>query len=388
MPVCVHVHVLALCTAAAAAAVANGAFTNSYVYVVNVHPDVRAEEPQPNPEPQPEVARDDENATAQTSSKVMAASDGRLFRCSVPLPGAAAAESKLRQLKHTNAKIDAAAAVVATLSCVSFSHGQWSYEVCPGSLRQFAAGDPAGGLLFAASTDDDRLGTLPDGRVAFVQRFVSEDGDNPRVATVRFECVDHSVAGLQRQLPRSASHGIVAVTSNPLKEDVVDVLIHARQLCDVLPSSTALLRSLNGKCFLVPQGFWSVELCVGDRVRQFHLGGDNADVVEQEHSLGRCFSDAIDTDPARPPAIVQRYTDGTLCKDAGFNRETFVRFQCSHEAGAPVVLAVKEPRTCVYEVTIATEEVCAHPLLTPPAEEAGSGPELTIDCVPMLAAAA
>ena len=81
--------------------------------------------------------------------------------------------------------------------------------------------------------------------------------------------------------------------------------------------------------------------------------------------------------PAGQAAFVaQTYGGGEACDLTGAPRAADVRFVCA-DSGTDALLAVREPATCRYAVTVAVAALCGHPGFRPP-----EPPTLHIRCAP------
>jgi Glucosidase II beta subunit-like protein len=236
---------------------------------------------------------------------------------------------------------------------------------------------------------------------------------------------------------RDSSEAAVPLTIASIQEDVpsrqylITVEAHDRVLCDLLPSIDRLLMHVNGSTLQHSAGWWSYSFTLGEELKQYHAtplnngqvmtaagapangqrrsGGKQQQddskqqsnvLIEQESILGVYdweHGDVLETDAVgEPPAIVQRYTQGTMCPLTGKPRETVVRIEClpitlkngvvttsssdeEDESGSTAsttatattqeiawgLKSISEPSTCNYKVVIALSEVCRHPALGP-----------------------
>lgn len=117
-------------------------------------------------------------------------------------------------------------------------------------------------------------------------------------------------------------------------------------------------------CSVSVDGWWTFELCLFTKVRQFHQEGK---VISAESSLGlfsanaaRLLGPAVsgnDTDDN--PYHSQLLSGGTVCDITGQERSTEIRFFCSKD-GANFIGPVVEPSTCSYVMSFYTPLLCVH----------------------------
>lgn len=89
------------------------------------------------------------------------------------------------------------------------------------------------------------------------------------------------------------------------------------------------------------------EICLGDRIKQVH-----------HPVLERVVFGTFSGWGGAGGAIVQLYSDGTVCEGFG-ERSATVTFLCDRKAVAsPLLRSVMEPDVCKYDVTIATVHAC------------------------------
>lgn len=183
----------------------------------------------------------------------------------------------------------------------------------------------------------------------------------------------------------------------------------------LLRSVPSRLASLSIVCDHMEKGWWTTSVCPGDKITQFHkqdepadAGDDDVEVDVPRTSLGEFVigSDRLiipgqrgeaggeTTSPrlsAAGPYLSQQFVNGTSCSDdePSLRRTTELRVQCLPGATRKM-LAVTEPRTCHYEVTVGSAAACGHPLLQveslvrPPLEQVDAvGPTVAVQCAPM-----
>jgi len=107
-----------------------------------------------------------------------------------------------------------------------------------------------------------------------------------------------------------------------------------------------VIESLKGTCITRALDFWNYEICFGGHVKQSH----GADVYLLARTGARQNNG-------------QLYTGGDTCealpnKDA---RQVKVEFACDTRAHIPTIVTLTEPKTCIYEMLIGTNQVCGDP---------------------------
>jgi hypothetical protein len=174
-------------------------------------------------------------------------------------------------------------------------------------------------------------------------------------------------------------------------------------LCDMLPSPSRLLAPLNNTCIEHVDGWWTYELCLGNKLRQYHPEGTKA---VQDSTIGQYdWRAGEQLGPAKvgaPPAIVQQYIGGTPCDvRKGMPRTATVRFECmppattdgtgassssssskGYASHALSLLSIKENPTCEYTITFGTPLVCEHPEVSPGQMRVVQPPPTPVYCVP------
>jgi hypothetical protein len=327
--------------------------------------------------------------------------------------------------------------------CVERRFDFWSYRVCPGqSATQVHTGEvqpkAAGGggtkssVPSAASADriEHDLGALvaggaalvtsPSGALGFEQSFAG--GTAGRAARVRYECEPVGMA-------RDVDFDVVRVAEEP--SHTYNILVGTRHaaFCDLLPSARRLLSFLNTTCLEHVEGWWTYELCLGVRLRQYHsdagrmvqesvigvydwkfgeqvskgqaMAGLPGVGVGEAGAAGTGAASGAPVASGAASAVVQRYHRGSPC-DIRDNipREALVRFECTPlgagaegagagaAAGAGMtahqiaLLGIQEAPSCVYTVRLGTPSVCAHPDVSPTTAVVTQAPPTDIFCVP------
>ncbi|CAD6184369.1 unnamed protein product [Caenorhabditis auriculariae] len=124
------------------------------------------------------------------------------------------------------------------------------------------------------------------------------------------------------------------------------------------------------ECIVGGEGWWKYEFCYGKQVIQYHqeLNGHRDEIIlgvfdEKMHKLW------VDESPkTRGPQKVDNhvaqvshfYSKGDLCEEAGGHRSIEVRLRCHHSeySSLSISLALTEPKTCQYVLTIDSERFC------------------------------
>ena len=350
------------------------------------------------------------NCGGDAVERRMADASGAAFLCCVPPPitGDDKPTSDLRLERASAAAAAAAAAVSPSAAspaassappCLNLSRGFWTYSVCPGvSARQFhVEGVTVSSDLSLGAYEPGGDALLLDGAGSVVLRQSFAGGSDGRAAWVDWLCA----------APGALSPGTTATTALVgVDEDVaarryvLHVASRERALCAALPSARGTVAPVNGTCSRFASGWWQFEVCLGGELRQWHDAGGGARV--QQASLGVYdwhAGEALDDAAAAAatgeaaPAILQRYTGGSVCDD-GSARQTLLRIICAHgEAGADdagggaedaswTVTALDEPSFCSYRLTVAAHAACRHPVLagTTRADALSAAPTRVIDC--------
>ena len=87
-------------------------------------------------------------------------------------------------------------------------------------------------------------------------------------------------------------------------------------------------------------------------------------------------SGSADTDTVT--AFVQLYSNGDVCDLTGQPRAAKVLHHCA-PGHAPYISAVREVRSCEYEVAVAMPSLCAHPKMQLPGGKTAGGAEQASD---------
>jgi Glucosidase II beta subunit-like protein len=280
--------------------------------------------------------------------------------------------------------------------CIRRSQGYWTYEVCPTSIRQFRALEGSDGAqihIGNLNSTLDEIVTMPTGDVLFQRQFTS--GAEDRSAKLVYVCEP-------KEMTASLQIELISVQEFVPREYTIYVGVRDTVMCEKLPSIHKMLKLVNntGSCFQHLDGWWTYEVCIGDRISQYHAvaaaannnnpagtGGTgtaspSAGVIREAESIlgvyNWKFGNQIDLgDVNTPGAVVTSYVDGTPCpvKAGSPARTSVIRFECapsmgSSEQGAGnspshmiALKSIVEHETCSYIVTFATSLVCPHPVL-------------------------
>jgi hypothetical protein len=230
---------------------------------------------------------------------------------------------------------------------------------------------------------------------AYVQRFAA--GTEGRAAVVRYECEPAGMAA-------GVALDIVSVTEAPPLTYTLVVGTRDASVCAAAPSLARLLAPLNNSCLEHVEGWWTYEVCLGMRVRQFHSEGGGRSVQDSvigvyDWAAGEQLARGLPEGGEGAPAIVQRYTHGTPCgiRD-GVPREAVVRFECTPGAAGSgsgggeggivahtiSLVSIREAPSCVYTLTFGTSLACGHPDVSPARGAVASQlPPTPIICLPL-----
>ncbi len=345
-----------------------------------------------------------EPQTLPPRTYTMSTLSGQRYECVVPARQPVIDENtkRLNKLRQAVSSADA--------ECLYKRYDYWTYEYCPSrhvrQLRTTAAPaaaaaegehqpDAAGAFstyeLGTADPAADELAVQEGGRVVLRQHF--KGGTGGRSTTVETVCETHAAAGGGG----GGGTGDEPAIAPTLTTDIVSVEEHQRQqhdnnhnnnnnddganaggshyivrvatrdatACEVLVTPSSVLRPLNGTCVRHVEGWWTYEVCIGQRIRQFHdVGGGRP--PEQDNVIGVYdwrAGEAVDASrPAR--AVVQHFTEGSPCSVAGAGlrdgapRQAVARFECTPQVRRGLencVMAV------IAFVAYAGERGCTHP---------------------------
>lgn len=362
---------------------------------------------------------------------------GHPYSCCIPALTVSDSESRAPPEHPIEARLRLAAARLQELAAEGAllrRFGHWTYEIVPGTaVRQFH--EPVGTLQIqpgidkvsteraaaarARATSHFLLGSyqqqkdelLADESGNLVLRQHYSGGSGGRTAAVDFTCAGSSGGrGEAAGLPLSLALGIAGVAEDVASATyVITVAARDAQLCEHLFPVSAAMHTINGTCARHTEGWWTYEVCVGRHVRQWHeMQGSSSDASRvQEADLGIyswTAGEVLEAGvPGRPPAIVQRFTDGTPCDLLqGSPREAVLRLECAPLAARPGSStgastsggsgsselwlphgSINEPSTCRYSVTLRSPALCAHPEMSPPQSVAQAMPPRIVQCSPL-----
>jgi hypothetical protein len=255
-------------------------------------------------------------------------------------------------------------------------------------------------LLGAYAPDHDELLADERGNVVLRQHYPA--GADGRAAFVDFSCSG------QAQPPGGIAFDIAAVAEDVAAQQyVLHVASADPALCGALAAVDRMLAPLNGTCGRLLEGWWTIELCFGQHVRQWHDAGSGR--VQQESVLGEYdwrAGERLDTaSVGEPAAVVQLYGGGTPCDLLGGRpRQALLRFECApagqlasegggggsgslggHGGGSALwsLRSLTEPSTCNYKLAISTPLVCDHPEMSPAQVGQAAIESAAIDCWPL-----
>ena len=173
------------------------------------------------------------------------------------------------------------------------------------------------------------------------------------------------------------------------------------QQAGIVLNASKLLSSLDGVCFRKVEGWWTYELCMNEKVRQYHTerqpdpvnDGMFLQVEVNSYVLGK-YDNAVSNDPptsttttttmttatkkkkkrrhspgynldishTRPLSLIQTFQWGTPCDLTNKPRETKLEFSCG--ASTPgyntFIEEIQEIATCTYAIKIKTPLLCDH----------------------------
>lgn len=301
--------------------------------------------------------------------------------------------------------------------CYAYDSSHGKFEICPGNLLRvipqnvdnlLSESEPLKSHEFKFVEDSFRLYTDPIGRVVLKEFYKSPE--NNTVATAVYSChKDFKTTPMTKnkargQLVEAQSMSISSATHGD-NSFLVHMDITSKKLCPLMTSATNTIRSLNSTCIEHSSGgWWTWEICIGKYIKQFHVEGAERD---QESMIGiydwefgervvgtaakdktlapleRTGSDQFVADEGvKPLAIVQSYTNGSICDINGQPRKAVVRFECGKKGKSQLeFISIDEPSTCVYSVSFSSNAVCSHPAFRVDSSTEEAGDELiTIRC--------
>ena len=141
-----------------------------------------------------------------------------------------------------------------------------------------------------------------------------------------------------------------------------------------------IIEPLTETCCRRTEHWWTFELCVCSKIRQFHLEriSRSTSSLTQEYSLGSYHGGDKDvnqiTDRDGTLALLQQFTVGTPCDINNKYRTALVRYRCMpgvKTKDAVKLVRVEETQSCMYELDAHVPALCSLPGFTPPAEDNG-----------------
>ena len=154
------------------------------------------------------------------------------------------------------------------------------------------------------------------------------------------------------------------------------------------------------RCLLLKQGWWTVEFCYGEFIRQIHLEAKKQKNkkgqivtsltewdIKQEHYIGKWDDKKEITknsftihknanDPARTYASIL-YDNGDTCDLTKEPRKTEIQFRCGLNIEHSELIKSREDPSCEYIAQVETPLLCGHPDFKIP-----SAPSYEIVCYP------
>lgn len=160
---------------------------------------------------------------------------------------------------------------------------------------------------------------------------------------------------------------------------------------ELLAEMDRILAQYRNKCYVRKEDWWTYEFCFGKHVVQKHVIPTDRDPfkdeAEDKFDLG-LYKPQVDlarrADVARTlrsdGLFTQHFVDGTICDTTGKKRHVLVKFICGDDAvqlgGSTAssssnsklsstrpdfLKAVREVKSCVYEIEFMNSAVCQHP---------------------------
>ena len=129
------------------------------------------------------------------------------------------------------------------------------------------------------------------------------------------------------------------------------------------------LKPLKGVCLRFVESWWTYELCVGGKIRQFHAekkSNNQDDVITMEFTLGKydkprnrnMASDGTAILKKHPYSkFLQYYGKGTKCDLTKEPRVVNVEYECSNSQHT-YIMGIVETSTCTYKMSVATPLLC------------------------------
>jgi hypothetical protein len=322
--------------------------------------------------------------------ETMTGKNGRRFTCYVPNDNAAELAT-LNKNASDRAKNTTARALFEQLkpakgSCFQFPEGYWTYEVCPmRNVGQFHMEGKKRSTVFDLGQYEQGKDTLkragPGESMMYVQHF--SGGTGGRKAVVTYSC-------------GAAKAKVLSVGESP--KHTYNIRVETPLLCEQ-GNASALLAPYHGQCIKKKKGWWTHELCLGQKMRQYHK--DKKEKIDQEYLVGswnQRMNEKLEADglaiqeevlmdetgvEQQKTVFVQQYTDGALCDLTKKPRQVTVWHYCAKEQYGVVITSVEETNTCQYTVAVVVPALCKHPRFKKNAEDGDeSGSAQTIHCVP------
>lgn len=163
------------------------------------------------------------------------------------------------------------------------------------------------------------------------------------------------------RLAGDAGDVFTCVIPNDIRVDDVDEQRHRAEPRDddrTVSELRQLMTSMHESCLYRLEGWWSYEVCTSrGSVRQFHAQ-DQGGVTDQ-HYLGSKRDEAATILTA--DYLSETLLDGSYCDVSAQPRQTELRYTCEAARESSAILAIQEPQSCRYIVTIATPLICIHP---------------------------
>ncbi|KAH6570627.1 hypothetical protein BASA50_007812 [Batrachochytrium salamandrivorans] len=160
---------------------------------------------------------------------------------------------------------------------------------------------------------------------------------------------------------------------------------------EALLAAQKLLRSI--KClYHVPGGYWTYELCMGGKIRQFYHTAETTEDRKKkppgstptEYILGRSGNIksedvVLQTDLSGSAWVLKEtWGGGTMCDLTGVPRETIIEYHCS-QVSEDTITSLREVSSCRYLIVIKTFKLCRNSIFV--RQRAKSAP--AIECRPV-----
>lgn len=226
------------------------------------------------------------------------------------------------------------------------------------------------------------LGTYNE-KLSTIETHIYDHGDSGRKTIVKFKCPSKKAKVTKDELGKitrvreveAYNYEIAFATSMACQKNKQKILdsalgkrIEAKENFteeELNLEVRRILKLIETQCFLHYKGWWSYEVCLSHKIRQFHK---NKDTTLDEFILGHLeLIEGVpnltieDSQKHARKVVTQRFTKGTECDVTGTRRSTTVVFKCFDNVGFVEIMSLEESVSCGYEIVISLPLLCSLP---------------------------